>query len=1335
MFVFLVFLSSKFSFAQCPQFFDFQGALQNNPQWVSCSGAAYNLNLISDLNIGNYSIDWGDGSPITTGNGWVVNTAVSHNYAAAIANYNVVITLPDVPCVVNGQVIMEEPSNASIQIPFGGLTSVCAPGSLDFINQSTDVSPNTVFTWDFGDGSPIQTFPSTNLGQTLSHLYLQGTVNCVTQVTLTAENVCNTIQGGPSVATFNPIRIWDIDDAAITASATLLCYPDTVVTLTNTTNRNCLAQGNIAQRYERWNLGDYWGLGYDSIIDWTPWPPTLPLTLAYPGIGTYTASLLDSSFCGIDGATITIQIVPPPMASLTISEDTICEGETITINNLSTGGVDYSVNFGDGTGWNVAGGGVTSHTYTASGDYTVQMIAFIAGAPAACSDTATVPIHVLPSPLADFSIDNNNGCDTLTVNFSDLSSADALTWNWDFGNGNMSILSNPPTQFYNAPGNYNVQLVVSNANNCTDSITQVINVFQSPVPSFFPTSVCVNELATFTDSSTSAVGDPIISWNWDFGDGNASVLQNPSHVYTTAGIVNVILDVSTAFCTNLDTIPLTVENAPTANFNPDIASGCSPLAINFANASTANAVSFTWDFGDGTTSMLTNPNHTFINNSGTDTTYTVMLIAQTLFGCVDTTFQQIDVFSNPIASFTNNATLDCAPLIVNFTNTSIGATAYTWDFGDGSPLDNSINPAHIYQNLTQFIDNQVITLVATSVNGCMDTITDSLLVFPEPQFGFSTNPDSGCSPLNVVFPSVIGAVLYQWDFGDGTTAVGPTPNHTYTNSTTNDVIYPIQLIATSPFGCIDTTTGEVLVFPNPSAQFTVDANAGCHPFPVNFTNNSTGGSIFHWDMGDGITFDTLVSNFGYTFLNITGVQQTYQVSLIAETTRGCMDTAYQDIDVYPDVTAVFASDTAGCSPFDVDFVDASFGAVNYTWDFGDGSPLNTNQNPSHQYINTTPVDANFTVTLIIESIFGCLDTVQKNITVYATPVASFTPSPLVQTFPNATVAYGNTSSPGVWQYAWDFGDTTFSNQQAPSNHTYNTWGIYDVQLIVSSVNCSDTAIQTVEIIPPVPIALFEGPAEGCRPLDVQFINNSIYADTYLWDFGDGGTSTQFAPNYTYFNPGTYTVSLTVFGPGGQDVAIIVDSIKVYNVPNAFFTVAPTVVFLPNQAASFFNLSSIAGGEPLSWLWNFGDGNFSTEESPQHYYLQEGSYDIELIATTLNNCADTFMLPAGVEAKSQGNIKIPNAFSPSQSGPSGGVFSSSDTNNDVFHPVIIGAEEYELNIFNKWGELLFISKDVNIGWDGYYRGELSKQDVYVYKINVKFIDGTLDSFVGDVTLLR
>jgi len=250
----------------------------------------------------------------------------------------------------------------------------------------------------------------------VAHVYEQNTVDCETVVSLSAENYCNTIQGGASEATFNPIRIWDIDDAAITASATVLCYPDTTVTFANTTERNCLFQGNIYQRYEYWNFGDYWGEGQDSIIDWTPWPPTFPNTIAYPGLGTYEVQLIDSNFCGIDIANISITIVPPPIADITASDAVICVGEPITFFQNSSGGANsYSWNFDDGIGWLPTGGGNITYVFNNPGIYNVCSAVGIQSSNGSCADTTCVPVQVLPSPIANIGFDTLIGCDALTV--------------------------------------------------------------------------------------------------------------------------------------------------------------------------------------------------------------------------------------------------------------------------------------------------------------------------------------------------------------------------------------------------------------------------------------------------------------------------------------------------------------------------------------------------------------------------------------------------------------------------------------------------------------------------------------------------------------------------------------------------------------------------------------------------------------------------------------------------------------------------------------------------------------------------------------------------------
>jgi gliding motility-associated-like protein len=156
---------------------------------------------------------------------------------------------------------------------------------------------------------------------------------------------------------------------------------------------------------------------------------------------------------------------------------------------------------------------------------------------------------------------------------------------------------------------------------------------------------------------------------------------------------------------------------------------------------------------------------------------------------------------------------------------------------------------------------------------------------------------------------------------------------------------------------------------------------------------------------------------------------------------------------------------------------------------------------------------------------------------------------------------------------------------------------------------------------------------------------------------------------------------------------------------------------------------------VSYVWNFGDGNTSTETSPLHTYQDPGEYQIFLVAKNAFGCLDTFNLPSKIVAELESSVEIPNAFSPNPNGGNGGTFSATDLNNDVFHPVLKGIDKYELNIFSRWGELLFVSKDITIGWDGYYKGKLCTQDVYIWKINATTLDGKKIAKTGDLLLLR
>ena len=182
---------------------------------------------------------------------------------------------------------------------------------------------------------------------------------------------------------------------------------------------------------------------------------------------------------------------------------------------------------------------------------------------------------------------------------------------------------------------------------------------------------------------------------------------------------------------------------------------------------------------------------------------------------------------------------------------------------------------------------------------------------------------------------------------------------------------------------------------------------------------------------------------------------------------------------------------------------------------------------------------------------------------------------------------------------------------------------------------------------------------------------------------------------------------------------------------AFFTLQPAEVVAPTQPLFTYNLSTNSS----SYVWDFGDGSFSNDAAPVHYYQTPGVFDISLIANNVWNCPDTFSIPGAVTAIAGGEITFPNAFTPGNNGPTDGVYDPNSFDNDIFHPLSKGVQEYKLQVFNRWGELLFETADINTGWDGYYRGHLSKQDVYVWKAYAKFVTGDEKRMTGDLTLLR
>lgn len=1479
--------------AQCPQFYDGNGNLSSNPYWISCGGGSYNLNLQGGSNFGAYSIDWGDGTAITTGSSYTSPTIISHPYSTAIDTFIVLITTGT--CTVQGVVVMEKPVNAGIQIPPTGGVASCAPKVLQFINASTNVSETTHFIWNFGDGTGPQNFDYTNAGLTLNHLYNSGTINCQTAVTLSAYNYCTF--GSLTTVNYSPVRVYDKDSAVITCSVIKRCWPDNIFTYSNTTKRNCLTFGNITQRYEKWNFGNYWGYGHDSIVDWRAWPPTAPISIAYPAIGTYTAMLLDSSLCGIVTKTISVSIINKPTSLISVTSNSVCQGIPITFTNSSTPGHSYNWNFDKGAGVQTLPYGNQTQTYFTPGSYTVSLVTYIAGSNAYCSDTSKVNLSVKPKPVSNFSFSPVHGCDNSSVTFTDLSTGTINGWDWNFGNGQTSVLSAPPAQSYTAIGHYTVSLITLTTNGCKDTLDKVFDVYPSPNANFTVNTTCTGYSTLFVNTSTFTVSDPITSYNWDFGDGTPIVhTTNPSHIYSTAGTYTVSLQAITLHCSSTKTLVLTVNQKPTANFiasnytvcpstlitftntsigassyNWTLGTGstststntsetysnttlsiknysvwlvalssagckdsirkiivvnpkpqalysstytpsCAPVKIQFNNA-TLGGTSYAWNFGDAGTSTITNPNHTytnttlvpvnfsvtlvanntygckdsivstflvypqaiynftptaiigcspksatlatglggvnylwdfddgslfsgsniqthtFINTTAVNDTFNVKLITTNAYGCKDTAMGQVIVKPSPKSLFAPSVTSGCANLFVNFSNTSTGALTYNWYFGDGT-TSTALIPSHTYTNNSLLAINESVALVTTASNGCTDSAVANITVYPIANYTFALAQDTGCSIFNVPFNTTPGAVSYFWAFGDGTTQTAFNPVHGYSTTFPTGQSFTATMTATSPYGCQNTQSVTVFVYPKPTASFTVTNPIGCAPLITSFNNLSVGATSYNWYFGDGGTSSAISTS--HTYSNPGSIPQNFYASLVAIDLNGCKDSVTSIINAYPEANYSFATlPDSGCSALHVNF-PTSLGATTYAWDYGDGI-IGLGANPSHTFINGTTSTVIYTVTLIATNAYGCKDTMYSTVKVFSVPNANFSAGPIIQRFPAATVTYSNTSSTGYPTYNWSLGDGTSLSTYSIAPHTYTTWGVYNVQLLVDNGHCRDSITQTVTILPPFPIAAFDGGKVGCQPLSVTFTNNSIYSNTYIWDFGDGNTLSAPNPTHIYNTPGTYTVTLKAFGPGGSDTLIKQDIVIVYEKPFAYFIATPLLVYVPNDPVYFTNQSVNA----VSYQWDFGDGGTSTNTNPIYKYLLSGEYPVTLIATSEHGCVDTFKLESTIKAQAVTGIEIPNAFTPNPNGaPAGdGKFDPTALNNDIFHPNLKGIVDYDLTIYNKWGELLFHTTDQNYGWNGYYKGKLCPEDVYIYKITALTEDAKVLQKAGDVTLIR
>jgi PKD repeat protein len=647
----------------------------------------------------------------------------------------------------------------------------------------------------------------------------------------------------------------------------------------------------------------------------------------------------------------------------------------------------------------------------------------------------------------------------------------------------------------------------------------------------------------------------------------------------------------------------------------------------------------------------------------------------------------------------------------------------------------SIQDAPVYLNNNQYR----LALIGECTTRYTNAATLTVNANPIVDFT-SIDPVNACGGDAVVLNGNPTGGSGIWSQHRWTGDVGPLNNYAIQSPTFTSQIsgtYSLNYRVTDNKGCFAEDNITINV-DSPSARFTQDINGGCTPLSVSFIKDMTGITKFWWDFNDGSPIDSLNANPVHVFANTNPSSiGYYNVKLKVRSPGGCVDTFTSMITVYPSINATFTTSTnILCSGNPATFTTLP-GASKYFWEYGDGASGYSTNVATHLYTNFTTAPVVLTVKLTTTSFYNCTDTKTLTITVMPVPLPQFTAVPPNQVY-NAggnPVTFTNTTNDGTWIWKWLFGEGTTSTVQNPV-HTYTALGDFIVTLIASNANCSDSIKHTVSILPKAPVANFDSIPSGCEPLAISINNTSLNTETpgttFRWDFGDGSFSTAKNPTYTYFDPGVYRVELTVTGPGGTSVKSQV--VRAYASPRAYFEVSPNFVFVNDEKVRCFNLTE--GGD--SYLWEFGDGDTSKLKEPFHRYMTEGIYDITLWAFSSNGCSDKFILAPGVTVEPAGEVRFSTVFTPNKEGaidrsdlPTGGT----EVDQFFYPPIREKVTNYKLQIFNRLGVLIFESHNINIPWNGYYKGKLCPQGVYVWYVEGKYANGMPFKKVGDVTLLH
>lgn len=719
--------------------------------------------------------------------------------------------------------------------------------------------------------------------------------------------------------------------------------------------------------------------------------------------------------------------------------------------------------------------------------------------------------------------------------------ADDLSYNWTLDGapaGTSSIIS----VSLNDLNEHNLSLLATDIHGCQTRMTETLVASSPPT---FDLIVSGANGCTPLQVSFGLSYEQSANWqfSWDLGNGASSTGDNPGLItyqanrFDTTYQVNVV---GTNVCgTVAQVATVDVQAPPVASFGTQLVNGCSPLEVQFANTTQGEVDSYSWNLGNNETYIgLTPPNQFYTTTDTLTTSYEIILIAENACGSSEAR-RPVTVEPAEVAAFFSVDEVEgCQPLTVNFADFSTSGTDVFWRFGDGTTAMGD-TPTHVFDTAGVFVVEQIAR------NGCTaDTMKMAIEVFPQPDASF-THPEISCFEEAITFtPNVAQQQMMEWSFGDGDTSRQDQPAHTYSEPGTYTVSL---LVREGDNACAASYTSEVLVPVPPSVSFTVDKAAGCPPLASCFTAQGTGIAAYNWtftnrESATGISTCANFNEPGRHFVRLQGTDRYGCASAMEETFVEVFETPKADF-ILPDATLCGA-------PQLVRVLNNSSGASTYTWQINDqvvseeASPAVNFAETGEQRLHLTAVNAE-----------GCTDEMLKMLMINPVPIADFGVIVNDDCAPQ-DVVFENFSS-NADSYTWLFGNGQESLDPNPVI-SFNDGGNYDVRLVAGLDGvCFDTLdlMQAVRLnVPPTAAFSWSAPSEDFKGL-IEFRNESLNAAEFVWNFGDGGSSTQHNPIHDFMTNDRWSTTLLAIAANGctDEITELVDPPLIFAIhfPNAF----------------------------------------------------------------------------------------------------------------------------------------------------------------------------------------